>query len=433
MLRQVIESELGTLAHKLLVCNHLTGGNPLNLIRKLTAAICVFSFGVANAATSIATPSQSIPSSYNGMSEIGVAAWSPWPSVSFGTLRMWNTGTRWNQVETSRGGYNWSKMDSVVNMARSKGVDVIYTFGGTPRWASSNPNQGCLYGSGSCAAPYSMNDWTNYVTTVAKRYKGRIRYYELWNEPNDPHYYTGSISTLRTMAQYAYNAIKAVDPSAQVLTPCPTWGPSGSPATWMDNYLATGAGAWADGIAYHAYPGNSPAEFIVNSVAGMRGAMAKHGISKPLYLTEGGWGLTSSLSNQTLQANFLARYLILAWAKGVNKVVWYAYDDQNWGALWDPRGGLHKPGQQYNNLRKWLVGATMSGCNQGSDGTWVCNLRRPNGYSAQILWNPNTTKGFNVSTSFTWIRNLGGSVGNFNPGHVTVGPSPILIENLKVF
>lgn len=404
----------------------------MNLIRKLTAAICLLSFGAANA-TTITTPPQPIPSTYNGMSSIGVAAWTPWPAVPFATLRMWNTGTRWNQVETSRGAYNWSKMDSVVNLARSKGADVIYTFGGTPRWASSQPNESCLYGSGSCAPPYSMNDWTNYVTAVAERYKGKIKYYELWNEPNDSHYYSGPLSTLATMAQYAYNAIKAVDPSAQVLTPCPTWSSSGSPYSWMDRYLSTGAGAWADGVAYHAYPGSSPAEFIINSVTGMRNAMANHGISKPLYITEAGWGLNSSLSDQDKQANFMARYLILAWAKSVTKVVWYAYDDQNWGTLWDPHTGLHKAGQQYINLHKWLLGATMVGCNQGTDGTWICDLMRANGYSAQILWNPNSTKVVNVSTSFIWIRSLTGSLGNFYGGHVTVGPKPILIENQLAF
>jgi hypothetical protein len=121
---------------------------------------------------------------------------------------MWNVGTRWNQIETS------------------------------PAWASSNAGQSCLFGRGSCASPHSMSDLSIFAKAVATCYKGRIKYYELWNEPNDTHYYTGSMSNMVAMAQTIRDAIKSVDSSAVILSPCPTWSSSGSPYSWMSSFLS---------------------------------------------------------------------------------------------------------------------------------------------------------------------------------------------------
>jgi len=398
--------------------------------------VCVLSLltSISGATTSITTPTSAVPVSYHALSENGVASWSPWPSVSFGTLRMWNVGTRWNQIETSAGSYNWSKADSVVNLARNNGKDLIYTFGGTPTWASSNPGQGCLFGNGSCASPKSMSDLSSFAKAVATRYKGKIKYYELWNEPNDTHYYTGSMSSMVAMSQTIRDAIKSVDSSAVILSPCPTWSSTGAPYTWMNSFLAAGGGAHFDVAAYHAYAGSSAPEFVISSVQNMRNALTSHGYgSKQIFITEGGWGEDKALTSEDLRANFVARYLVLAWAKGVDKVVWYAYDSTDWGTLYTSSGGLRPAGTAYNQIHKWLTGATMSSCAQDSNGTWQCKLSRSGGYSGQIIWNPNKSTGYDVSSSFTRKWTLSGSLSSFSSGYVTVGPKPILVENKAGF
>jgi Cellulase (glycosyl hydrolase family 5) len=385
---------------------------------------------VSVASTTITTPTSAVPTTFSAMSENGVAAWSPWPSVSFATFRMWDTGTRWSQIETSRGTYNWAKSDKIVNLIRGNGKDIIYTFGGTPTWASGNTNQSCP----SCAAPKYMSDLSAYAKAIATRYKGKIKYYELWNEPNDTHYYTGSISDMVTMAQTIHDAIKSVDPSAVILSPCATWSSAGSPYIWMTSFLNAGGGSSFDVAAYHAYSGSSAPEFIINSVQGMRNALTAKGYgSKQIFITEGGWGQNKYATTEDLRANFIARYLVLAWAKGVSKMVWYAYDSTDWGTLYTSTGGLRPAGVAYSQVYKWLTGATMNGCIQDSNGTWACTLTRANGYSAQILWNPTKTTGVNVNTSFSRRTTLTGSLAGFSGGYVTIGPKPILVENKAAF
>src|SRR5438477_11336109 len=49
-------------------------------------------------------------------------------------------------------------------MAQNHGVDILYTFGRTPTWASSNPNGYCANNAnGSCYPPSSQQYWKDFV------------------------------------------------------------------------------------------------------------------------------------------------------------------------------------------------------------------------------------------------------------------------------
>ena len=69
--------------------------------------------------------------------------------------------------------------------------------------------------------PQDLQDFVNYAQTVAERYKGRIHYYQIWNEPNlYPEWGEQSIDPAgyADMLCRAYDALKAVDPDIKVLT-----------------------------------------------------------------------------------------------------------------------------------------------------------------------------------------------------------------------
>src|SRR5206468_3300310 len=134
----------------------------------------------------------------------------PWPSVSFGSMRLWDTYTTWNDLNPSAGNFNWPALDRWLDAAQQHGVDVIYTFGATPTWASSNPTGKCDYNPGACYPPANMQDWDNFVRAVATHAVGRIKYWEMWNEANQHGYWSGSIPALVTMTQHASAIIKSV-------------------------------------------------------------------------------------------------------------------------------------------------------------------------------------------------------------------------------
>ncbi len=208
--------------------------------------------------------------------------------LRYGTTRTWDSFPMldWADINSAPGVYDFQHLDAFVKMNQERDVDVIYTFGRTPLWASSHPETPGPYGAGQCAPPTDLRNWDDYVTAIVSHAGVGITYWELWNEPQDPEYYCGDMQTLVTMAQHAYRIIKSINPAAQVITPAAS--ASGGPG-WLDSYLSEGGGNYADIMSFHGYC-NSKAESINSVVSQYRGVIAAHGQgSKPLWDTEADW------------------------------------------------------------------------------------------------------------------------------------------------
>jgi polysaccharide biosynthesis protein PslG len=109
----------------------------------------------------------------------------------------------------------WKKYDNIVGLADKYNVRIIARLGSPPVW--SQPN-GALPGY---APPIDVQDFVNYATSLATRYKGRIQYYQVWNEPNvypewgeqaiNPEAYTDLLC--RT-----HDALKKIDPNITIIS-----------------------------------------------------------------------------------------------------------------------------------------------------------------------------------------------------------------------
>jgi hypothetical protein len=153
-------------------------------------------------------------------------------------------------------------------------------------------------------------------------------------------------------------------------------------------------------------------------------------LSMPLWDTEGSWGQTA-IGDDSHRAAFLAKYYVLQWSQGVDRVVWYAYDNIDcWGRLMGTTAALSAAGVAYGETYKWTVGATLTRpCSVDGNGTWACSLTRPGGYQAEIVWNSTTDlSGYAVPDAMAEYRDLAGNSNPIGNGVVPVGNSPILIE-----
>jgi hypothetical protein len=416
----------------------------------------------------IAVPVQAqVPAEYFGLQATsGVSLqppqwWSnPWPQVPFKSMRLWDTETTWAQINTGEGEYDWTLFDRWLADANQFNVTgVMYTFGRTPQWASSRPNdQTCAiaWGPGACDPPKDLNAdgtgpdqlWQDFVAAIAKRSAGRIKYWEMWNEPHNAYYWNGTVPQLVRMAKDARNVILSIDPQAVLLTP-PTHG------SYQVSYFAAGGGQYADVITYHGYvqhggcAGFPQAADELTYIDGVRSNMATYGqAGKPLWDTEVGWGVTSGscFFHSNLQAAFVAQLYMLHWSAGVDRVFWYQYNNQQAGTLWRPnpdpkhrndRGTLLRPGIAYREVYKWMVGAIMDGPCSVSGTTWTCHFKRSSGYVAEAVWDTSQTcnKGictsvdYTVNSQYNNYRTLGGKRFKITGDKVQVGAKPILLEN----
>lgn len=359
----------------------------------------------------------------------------PWPSVSFGSMRLWDTYTTWHDLNPSPGNFNWPALDRWLDVAQQHGVDVIYAFGATPTLASSNPTGKCDYNPGACYPPKDMQDWDNFVRAIATHAAGRIKYWEMWNEANQHEYWSGGIPALVMMTQHASAIIKSISPNAMIFTPSAVGGAVDT-STFLDKFFAAGGGAFVDGVAFHGYVNSIPAipEDVNRIVDAVQRVMAARGQSgKPLWDTEGSWGSSDHLPGDDARMAFVARHYILQWSKGVQRFYWYAWNDKSYGTLFkSSTGTLEKAGMAYAQVESWLVGANLTApCSASRESTWTCDLTLASGASGEIVWNAvvniPATIPFTPASNFAQCTDLDGKITQLSSGPIQIGGKPILL------
>ncbi|MDP3963185.1 MAG: glycosyl hydrolase [bacterium] len=149
---------------------------------------------------------------------------------------------------TGRHRYNWSHVDRIVDAARDRGLNVYLTNMLPPPWANgADPNCNAFIGEDlSCGnVIYDPHWYTDFVYNEAAHFKGRVRYYGVWNEPNDGHFFNGPRDGTYLnvfMATYvlgAREALRAADPEAKLVGPELSMGTGipNSNADWADGWL----------------------------------------------------------------------------------------------------------------------------------------------------------------------------------------------------
>lgn len=345
-------------------------------------------------------------------------------------------GTTWGAIEPKQGQFDWHGLDTWVAASQAHGVELDYLFLNTPQWASTEPKQRCNRGPIGCAAPPTDVAWTEFVTALVERYKGRIASYEMWNEPNAIGFFTGSAVEMEHLVSIAYPIIKSIDPSATVVSPAPS--STGWPTPydeWLDEFLAAGGGKYVDVIAWHAYAGRAnqpalPPEQILDQIQKIRAVMAKYGVSNlPLWDTEGGWGSDSQLPDERAQAAFLARWYLIQFTHGVARAYWYQWDNPKWGTLWREGAGETPAGRAYARVYRWLDGATGSSpCAADKGGIWTCAICKGNA-KYLIAWSVDGAQTFPNRRKFSNYVGLDGEKHPSKGQPLTVNSSPILLQN----
>jgi len=409
------------------------------------AVACIVTFaglGVSEspAHVKLAPPGLPIPREFFGLHIHRAFSTTPWPPVSFGSWRLWDARVHWPQVETGRNQWQWDILDREVELAEKHHVDLLLPFGETPDWASSGPVQfldkvsnGVLRREmvGDVA---NLDDWRTFVRTQALRYKGRIRYYEIWNEPNLPkERNVGDPKRMLVLAREAYLTLKDVDPSIKVVSPSPV---NADGLEWLDHYLALGGGKYADIIGYHFYVRSHP-ESMLQLIVSAKQIMQKRGVGdKPLWNTESGWinsPLTDRIDPIRQAPGWAARAYVLNWAAGVERFYWYAWDDDGHDSIPFTEQDQATPtisAGAYNEVQKWLIGARMESCEKNSDGDWVSKLILESGRPAWIVWNEDHDHKFEVPKDWgiQTVTQLSGQHSAWGASQIEIGEKPILFE-----
>jgi hypothetical protein len=319
-----------------------------------------------------------------------------WPAPLIGSVRLWDSMTRWADILPSAGHWHFEHMDAYVEQAAMHHAAILYTLGSTPRWASARPEENCPYGKGCSAEPVRMAHWEEYVRRVAQRYKGKISAYELWNEPffsdfknqkGESDFFYGPVSKMVEMAGIARKVLNEVDPHAVLATPGFT-----GPTNQLELFLSSGGKKYVQAVAYHFYSTNS--DQFVKQVLEVRAIMKRQGLENlPLWNTE--TGLEVYPADQPLPPGakrwtaseagiLMAQFLVLGAEAGLERFYYYAWDNLFSGML-TPSGGHLPAWDAYEKVESWLLNAKMLGCEAFQSDGVRCQGERA-GQRFLIVW-----------------------------------------------
>lgn len=100
-------------------------------------------------------------------------------------------GTEWSRVEPRKGEFDWWAADRIIDLARGLGFEILAPLAYTPQWASSAPT-GLPAGLRTRAPPRDLRDWEAYVAATVSRYRDRVHYWQVWNEPDLAGFWAGT-------------------------------------------------------------------------------------------------------------------------------------------------------------------------------------------------------------------------------------------------
>jgi len=146
-----------------------------------------------------------------GLTDTAAARSSVYANVQgagFGWMRQ---QVSWAAMEPQRGAFRSptaTQLDQFVSGASAKGLKVMLSVVKSPDWVGA---KGGL--------PTKTQDFTDFMTFLTQRYKGRVQAYEIWNEENYAVETGGTVNVAAYLPilRAGYQAVKATDPAAVVV------------------------------------------------------------------------------------------------------------------------------------------------------------------------------------------------------------------------
>ena len=221
----------------------------------------------------------------------------------------------WSVAEPSNNKYNFTEIDRVINYAHSNGLSVLAIIAYTPDWANNK--------KGSNYPPDNIQHWKDFVHYVVKRYKSKVKYWNIWNEPNLERFFAlKKDAFVNQIFLPAAKIIRGLDSGAFIVGPeLSHHNSEGHEWYFWLKYILTTCKDYIDIVSHHIYKDEGVYyvyEVLQDGEQYLPSVMeiieeTGHG-SKPFWITEIGWHTAKFSEN--VQAE---RYLeMLQWRKKEN-------------------------------------------------------------------------------------------------------------------
>lgn len=255
----------------------------------------------------------------------------------------------WRNMEPHAGAIDFTQLDPIIDALEASRLNVLLTITNAPDWARSSALEN--------GPPDDLSDYAAFVGTLASRYAGRVRAYEIWHEPNlrrewNSGVHPVSADSYAELLRGAFTAIKAADSGAVVVSAglAPTGFDDGINARddrkYLERLYELGLPQFSDAVGAHPFGFANPPEatccepaqgvqshyahpsfFFRDTLNDYRAIMLSNNDgARQIWVTEFGWGTSEDIGAAPENSSYVgdnslaeqAAYLTRAFELGAN-------------------------------------------------------------------------------------------------------------------
>ena len=175
-------------------------------------------------------------------------------------------------------GYRWERLDRILETLLKGAITPVPVISHAPAWATE------ARGTSPASPPEQPEFFADLMAALAARYRGRVLHWELWNEPDHPHSWTGTLADyVDLVLEPGSVAVRSQAPECAVLL-----GGLASEHS-LEAIHRAGGGPLYDIASVHSYPPVASVRSVRRAVSRVRWVLEKEGCrSRPVWLTECG-------------------------------------------------------------------------------------------------------------------------------------------------
>ncbi len=225
----------------------------------------------------------------------------------------------WRELEPNKGLIDYSHLDAIIDALQAAKLNVLLTVTDAPDWARSSHLEN--------GPPDDFSTYTSFIGALAAHYAGKVRAYEIWNEPNLRREWNSAVhpigaASYADLLRGAYTTVKAADSSAAVVSAglAPTGFDDGVNAIddrqFLSDLYANGLANISDAVGAHPFGFANPPDaiccqapagvashyghpsfYFLDTLNDYHNIMVINGdTSKLIWVTQFGWGSSEDTS-----------------------------------------------------------------------------------------------------------------------------------------
>lgn len=115
----------------------------------------------------------------------------------------------WEDIEPRQGAFDFAKYDEIVGELSKSNIRILGLLDYCALWAGPRWN----------GPPNNPDDFVRFASRVIERYRDKVKYWEIWNEPDSRIYWQpqDDMKSYAELLKRCYRAAKRIDPSCTIV------------------------------------------------------------------------------------------------------------------------------------------------------------------------------------------------------------------------